>query len=595
MRNRDFRPRTSWSGSLTRRTLLGRAAGAGALGMSAPALARAAIRASGPKLVFSVPVGSLAGESPAIAAPRPFALVGVQWAGPRSARIELRAQARGGGWSRWVLASVLGHDGDPRSAAAGLFGEPLWTGPAVRVQLRAFESVRGVRLHFVSAELPGVDPDGAMPAAAAAQALPRAVPVLAAGPGQPQIIAREAWSAGAGATYPPEYGRVRMLFVHHTDNPNGYAADQVPALIYSIYLFHRFARGWSDIGYNFVIDAFGRIWEGRLGGIDQAVVGAQAGGYNLESSGVAILGTFDSVIPTGAALQSLRHLTAWKLALHGVPVAGRVTVEVNPQDFFYTPFLPGTHVSLPRIAGHRDGCTTSCPGNALYAQLPAIRSVVAQLVGTQTAVTLVLGTRGVTPATYLSLSDTVLIAGTPVPVHGRLATLAGEPIAGAPIEIQQLTEAYTELQNGGGLRTTVGEDTLATATTAADGSFTAQLALERSTLVRSLHRPAPATTSPLVEVFVAPAVTLTLTPGAPVAVAGTVRPGKPAVTIDAYRVGRGRKPVLSKHVAVTRGAFATTLRLGKGRYWVRARTLADDSNVAGESPRLAVTVSGARD
>ena len=78
-----------------------------------------------------------------------------------------------------------------------------------------------------------------------------------------------------------------MAFVHHTDSLNGYARAEVPSIIDGMYLYHRYVRGWNDLGYNFVIDLYGRIWEARLGGIDQAVIGAQAGGYNTESTGVA--------------------------------------------------------------------------------------------------------------------------------------------------------------------------------------------------------------------------------------------------------------------------------------------------------------------
>ena len=93
----------------------------------------------------------------------------------------------------------------------------------------------------------------------------------------------------------PEYGAVRMAFVHHTENPNGYAAGEVPAMLRAIYAFHRYVHGWNDIGYNFAIDLYGRIFEARAGGIDEPVVGAQAGGYNLASTGVAVLGTFSGV------------------------------------------------------------------------------------------------------------------------------------------------------------------------------------------------------------------------------------------------------------------------------------------------------------
>ena len=209
--------------------------------------------------------------------------------------------------------------------------------------------------------------------------------MLDAGPGQPPIIARSAWAHGAGPAAPPAFGTIKLAFVHHTDNANGYSAGEVSAMLLAIYDFHRYVRGWDDIGYNFVIDAFGRIWEARAGGIDQAVIGAQAGGYNAVSTGVAVLGTFTDVSPSQAAIDALEHLLAWKLSLHGVPARGDVTVEVDPAAAFYTPFAPGAHVSLPRVAGHRDGDTTDCPGNVLYGQLPGIRPVIERLAGSPAA------------------------------------------------------------------------------------------------------------------------------------------------------------------------------------------------------------------
>ena len=160
-----------------------------------------------------------------------------------------------------------------------------------------------------------------------------AQPVLDAGAGQPPIIARSAWAAGrARPAGPANYGTIKLAFVHHTDNPNGYSRADVPALLLAIFDYHRFVRGFFDVAYNFMIDAFGRIWEARAGGIDEPVIGAHAGGYNAESTGVAVLGTFMSVVPPPAAIRSLERLLAWKLALHGIPSLGKVTVVVDPAD-----------------------------------------------------------------------------------------------------------------------------------------------------------------------------------------------------------------------------------------------------------------------
>ena len=255
--------------------------------------------------------------------------------------------------------------------------------------------------------------------------MPLAQPVLDAGPGQPPIIARAAWAQGhAPPRHVPEYGTVKLAFVHHSETPNGYGAGQVPSILFSIFVYHRYVRDYFDIGYNFAVDAYGRIWEARAGGIDQAVIGAHAGGYNTESTGVVVLGSFAGVAPPPAALSALERLLAWKLALHGVPALGRVSVEVSPDGAVYTAFAPGSHVSLPRIAGHRDGDQTSCPGEALYARLPSIRPRVAGLVGRALRLSIA------APVAPVSL-------GTSVTVAGRLAELAGgAPVAGAPIELQ---------------------------------------------------------------------------------------------------------------------------------------------------------------
>jgi hypothetical protein len=451
---------------LTRRTALGALAGAGAATLLRPAGGMAALTHRGaPSSVFSLGVGSVNGSSPAIAAPRKFSLVGVQWSAPRHVRIELRVRRHDGPWSPWALASNLGHGPDDRRLGEALIGEGIWTGPAEHVQVRSSRPLLGVRLHFIAPER--VAPFGGR-AAAASETL--AQPILHAGPGQPPIIARQAWAEGkAPPAIEPSYGTVKLAFVHHTDNPNGYSASQVPSMLYAIYQFHRYTRGWDDIGYNFVIDLFGRIWEARKGGIDQAVVGAQAGGYNKVSTGVAVLGTFDSVLPTSAALSALERLLAWKLSLHGVPTTGRVTVEVNPADAFYTPFKPGAHVSLPRVAGHRDGDSTGCPGDALYGYLPTMRPQVQALARSPFRLS-------------LRTSAAKVRSGTPVIVYGVLRRLSGAPVSGARIELQQITASGTET-------------TIQRLMTNPGGGFSATLTPQRTGRLRALHRAAPAAVS----------------------------------------------------------------------------------------------------
>ncbi len=549
----------------TRRSVLGGAAAAGAGALIAPGAALA--RGSAGTRVFSVRLGATAGLSPVIAAPRRFVLAGVQWSEPAAAAIDLRARPRDGRWSPWAPASVRGHDPDRPAAADGRYGEPLWFGPADEVQLRSSGAVTEVALHFVAAAAVAGASSGRV--ASIAKALPRARPVLPAGGGQPPIIARSAWAGrDHGPTAGPYYGSIELAFVHHTVNPNGYAAGQVPALLLAIYDYHRFTRGYYDIAYNFIIDAYGRIWEARAGGIDEPVVGAHAGGYNSISTGVALLGTFSNVEPTPAAVAALRRLLAWKLPLHGLPALGRVGIVVASDGASYTPFAPGEHVRLPRIAGHRDGDLTDCPGNDLYARLPGIRTEVNALAGVPVALTLEASAATVAPGGAVTLS-------------GQLRRLHGAPIPGAPLQIQTVT----------GVGRTA---TIATATTAADGTWTATVTLPRSVVVRALHPAAPAAVSNLVAIGVTPVITLALAATSPLTVTGTIRPAKRTVTIAVYeQIGARRKAVATRKVAVRQGRFTARLSLGPkaaGEYVIFAETAADAVSAAGVSAPVMVTV-----
>lgn len=267
----------------------------------------------------------------------------------------------------------------------------------------------------------------------------------------------------------PEYGAVRMAFVHHTENPNGYAASEVPAMLRAIYVFHRYVNGWNDIGYNFVVDLYGRIFEARAGGIDEPVVGAQAGGYNLVSTGIAVLGSFMEVPISTPARGALEALLAWKLSLHGVPPQGSVTVRVNPAGAHYSRFPADARVPLRRIAGHRDGDATDCPGDVLYGELPSIRAGVRRLAPNPMRATLVLtapptepGAQA-TPQAVDGEGSGGGATGQAQTLSGVLELLDGSPVSGAPVLVQERT-----VSRKGAI---VNERTLAETTTDSTGSW----------------------------------------------------------------------------------------------------------------------------
>jgi hypothetical protein len=284
-------------------------------------------------------------------------------------------------------------------------------------------------------------------ALAGMETLPQATPVLSAGSGQPPIIARRVWALDrCTPRVAPEYGALELAFVHHTENPNGYLPSQVPAMLRAIFLFHRDVKGWNDIGYNFVVDRFGRIFEARAGGIDEAVTGAQAGGYNYCSTGIAVLGEFGARRISPSARSALERLLAWKLSLHGVPAQGRITVRVHSAGAVYSRFPANARVSLRRIAGHRDADSTDCPGNALYGELPSLRRSVAALAGRPARVSLLERRIPAPAAAGEPASEPVseppgAPRGAPTGASaaalvGGLTFLDGTPIAGGPIEIQ---------------------------------------------------------------------------------------------------------------------------------------------------------------
>src|SRR5206468_10429247 len=129
------------------------------------------------------------------------------------------------------------------------------------------------------------------------------------------IITRPQW--GGDSVPPraaPEFGEVRAAFVHHTVNSNDYQPQDSAGIVLAIARYHRDTNGWNDIGYNFLVDRYGQVFEGRAGGIEAAVVGAQAQGYNAQSTGIACLGTFSTVAQSEAGIDALARLIGWKLS-----------------------------------------------------------------------------------------------------------------------------------------------------------------------------------------------------------------------------------------------------------------------------------------
>jgi hypothetical protein len=201
---------------------------------------------------------------------------------------------------------------------------------------------------------------------------------------EPPVITRAEWGADESIRKNNQkYAPITKLFVHHTvTSPDGPDPDP-KATVRAIYAYHVQGNGWDDIGYNFLIDAQGRVYEGRWArdyrpgetptgeDLDEnGVVGAHVLNHNIGSAGVAMLGDFSNGEPTPAARDTLVKLMAWKADRHNIDVMG------------HDPFFPteGDVEYFPNLAGHRDAGQTECPGDRLYPLLPDIRGKVAAMV-----------------------------------------------------------------------------------------------------------------------------------------------------------------------------------------------------------------------
>ncbi|MGW6141784.1 peptidoglycan recognition protein family protein [Streptomyces sp. NPDC055140] len=196
---------------------------------------------------------------------------------------------------------------------------------------------------------------------------------------RPRIVTRKGW--GADETLRERnFGytsKVKAAFVHHSATGNNYTCSQAPSVIRGIYRYHVKSMGWRDIGYNFLVDKCGNIYEGRAGGVAKPVMGAHTRGFNTNSMGVAVLGTFGTSKPPAAAVKGLARLTAWKLGLYGVNPSGKTYLTSAGGNLY----RKGKSVRLNAISGHRDGFATECPGRLLYDKLGTARSTSASLQG----------------------------------------------------------------------------------------------------------------------------------------------------------------------------------------------------------------------
>ncbi|MGC2998533.1 N-acetylmuramoyl-L-alanine amidase [Streptomyces sp. G35A] len=356
-----------------------------------------------------------------------------------SGTVEVRTRnAATGQWSRWLTLDGDSGQGERGAARGGT--EPAWVGLSDGVEARVNSGGKtsaglpaGLRLDMIDpgngsvsamepaafsaeeSETPSSDPSGSAEPEQSPTAAPdpspsdepvpestaptntssaSASPSVTTSPSptstaptappsttpRPPITSRAGW--GADESISPEApgylpgGKVKAVVIHHTAESNSYGCADAPQVVRSIYAYHVKQLGWKDIGYNFLVDKCGTVYEGRKGGVDRPVMGAHAYGFNAETTGISVLGTYTDAAPSQAAMTSVARIAAWKLGQYGVNPAGTTTLTAGDsgRNYFGKTWTKGAQLPFPVIHGHRDGYNTQCPGNAFYDQLATIRS-----------------------------------------------------------------------------------------------------------------------------------------------------------------------------------------------------------------------------
>nr|MCW2728118.1 hypothetical protein [Aeromicrobium sp.] len=294
-----------------------------------------------------------------------FRMVGVTWtAGPTSGvQVEVRTRTAGA-WSDWTALEV---EDDDEGGVPGT--EPLWVGDADGVAARVTSADGAPQDVQIATIDPGASDEGTTVSGASysgpldgvARATTAATNDGAPGyTAQPGIISRSSWGASAGrpCDTPAAGSSTRGVVVHHTAGSNSYSKAQSASIVRAVQAYHVKSRKWCDIGYNFLVDKYGQIFEGRRGGMDRAVRAAHSGNaaVNTYTMGVSMMGNYDKVKPQTALKNAMVKLIGWRMGTTFLRAKGTYSLGGK---------------SLNMVAGHRNVVSTGCPGKYGYAWLSA--------------------------------------------------------------------------------------------------------------------------------------------------------------------------------------------------------------------------------
>nr|WP_238338142.1 FG-GAP-like repeat-containing protein [Pedococcus badiiscoriae] len=303
-----------------------------------------------------------------------FTVAGVSWArttGLSSKDITVEVRVReDSGWTGWESLGVADEGpqgGTTESTTARLGSNPLVTDGATAIQVRV-DTTNGqplpdLRVTTINPGTSAAD-NGLTPQLPAASASAAAL--------TPTIITRKQWGADESLRGPATYNStVKAIVIHHTATSNDYTETTAAAQIRGIYAYDTKGLGWSDIAYNFLVDKFGRVYEGRAGSITQAVRGAHAMGFNTDTMGISALGNYQTTTPPAVMVDSIAKVAGWKLSQYGVDPLG--TTQLTSAGGTGTKFAAGVVATLPTINAHQNTSYTLCPGQYLYPLMSTIR------------------------------------------------------------------------------------------------------------------------------------------------------------------------------------------------------------------------------
>lgn len=294
--------------------------------------------------------------------------------GPESGQVSVRTRTGDEQWSEWT--ALEGDPDDDGGEGTGRVGTGVtWLGEEgvdeveVRVDAGPLVALDLLRMRYHEGEAVPVEDAVASRAGTDKDAA------------KPTVRPRSAWATKGWASYnsgcgsaPKVASRLDHAVVHHTASSSSYSQSQVPGLLDGIRQYHQSSLGWCDTAYNFVVDKYGGIWQGRDGDVAKPVIGGHAQGFNTYSTGVALLGNFETGgSPTSAMVDSTARLLAWKLGLHGLNPNGTVTVTSAGSSRYPS----GARVTLPVINPHQATGYTACPGVNVMAKMGTVRSLAA--------------------------------------------------------------------------------------------------------------------------------------------------------------------------------------------------------------------------